>query len=56
MLLGSAGSSASALPQLQAVLAALWQCSWLALSQGLSSMGGRPFRGSEAWEMFIAWP
>lgn len=19
-------------------------------------MGGRPFRGSEAWEMFIAWP
>jgi len=33
-----------------------WQRPWLALSQGLSSMGGRPFRGSEAWEMFIAWP
>lgn len=29
---------------------------WLALFQGLGSMGGRPFRGSEAWEMFIAWP
>lgn len=49
-------SSASAVPQLQAAPTALWQCSWLALSQGLRSMGGRPFRGSEAWEMFIAWP
>lgn len=29
---------------------------WLALFQGLDSMGGRPFRGSEAWEMFIARP
>lgn len=44
------------LPLLPAILAALWQRSWLAGSQGLSSMGGRPFRGSEAWEMFIAWP
>lgn len=29
---------------------------WLALFQGLGSMGGRPFRGSEAWEMFIGRP
>lgn len=50
------GPSVSALPQLQAIFPAPWQCSWLALSQGLSSMGGRPCRGSEAWEMFIAWP
>lgn len=44
------------LPLLLAILAAPWQRSWLAGSQGLSSMGGRPFIGSEAWEMFIAWP
>lgn len=52
----SPGTPDLALPLLQAVLMAPWQFSWLALSQGLSSMGERPFRGSEAWEMFIAWP
>lgn len=49
-------SSAPALPRPQAARPAPWQRSWLALSQGLRSMGGRPFGGSEAWEMFIAWP